>query len=86
MKRFGKAFRATRPGERAQICDDICYLPKAKPEFQAAARFFDLVRDLSAVGFYSTREGMQDLGYIGNVALPKFPEVSAEVRAKLGLT
>ena len=85
MKRFGKAFRATRPGERAQICDDICYLPKAKPEFQAAARFFDLVRDLSAVGFYSTREGMQDLGYIGNVALPKFPEVSAEVRGKLGL-
>jgi len=85
MKRFGKAFRATSSGERTKICDDICYLPNATPEFQAAARFFDLIRDLSAVGFYTTREGMQDLGYIGNVAMPKFPEVSPEIRAKLGL-
>jgi hypothetical protein len=85
MKRFGKSFRATTAAQRTQICDDICYLPKAKPEFQAGARFFDLVRDLTAVGFYTTYEGMRDLGYIGNVALPKFPEVTAEVRAKLGL-
>jgi hypothetical protein len=28
---------------------------------------------------------MQDLGYIGNVALPRFPEVSAEIRARLGV-
>jgi gluconate 2-dehydrogenase gamma chain len=85
MKRFGKPFKVTTSRERTQICDDICFLPKAKPEFQAAARFFDLVRDLSAVGFYTSREGMQDLGYIGNVAMPKFPEVSAEIRGKLGL-
>ena len=85
MKRFGKSFRQTSADQRAQICDDICYLPKARPEFQAAARFFDQVRDLAAVGFYTTLEGMRDLGYIGNVALPKFPEVAPEVRAKLGL-
>jgi gluconate 2-dehydrogenase gamma chain len=85
MKRFGKSFRQSRADQRAQICEDICYLPKARPEFQAAARFFDQVRDLAAVGFYTTLEGMRDLGYIGNVALPKFPEASAEVRTKLGL-
>ncbi|HEV8151103.1 MAG TPA: gluconate 2-dehydrogenase subunit 3 family protein [Gemmatimonadales bacterium] len=85
MKRFGKSFRQATAAQHLQICDEICYLPKAKPEFQAAARFFDLVRDLTAVGFYTTYEGMRDLGYIDNVALPKFPEVSQEIRDKLGL-
>jgi Gluconate 2-dehydrogenase subunit 3 len=84
-KRFGRTFRQATAVERQQICDDICYLPKAQPEHHAGARFFDLVRDLTAVGFYTTYEGMRDLGYIGNVALPKFPEVSAEIREKLGL-
>lgn len=85
MKRFGKTFRYASAEQRTRICDDICYQPKASPEFQAAARFFDQVRDLTAVGFYTTQDGMRDLGYIGNVALPAFPEVSAEVRAKLGV-
>ena len=85
MKRFGKSFAALNQAQRAEICDDICYLPKAKPEFQAAARFFDLVRDLTAVGFYTSNAGMKDLGYIGNAALPKFPEVSNEILAKLQL-
>jgi hypothetical protein len=84
-KRFGRPFVRLTQSEREQICDDICYTTKAKPEFRSAALFFDQVRDLTAVGFYTTREGMQDLGYIGNVALPKFPEVSAEIRAKLGV-
>jgi hypothetical protein len=84
-RRFGRPFvRLTQP-EREQICDDICYTARAKPEFRSAALFFDQVRDLTAVGFYTTREGMQDLGYIGNVALPRFPEVPAEIRARLGV-
>jgi len=85
MKRFGRQFRLLTTTQRTQICDDICYLPNARPEFQSAARFFDLVRDLTAVGFYTSPEGMRDIGYTGNVALPAFPEVSAEVRGRLGV-
>jgi len=85
IRRFGKPFRHAAAAQRTEICDAICYLPDAQPEFQAAARCFDLVRDLTAVGFYTTYEGMKDIGYIGNVALPRFPEVSAEIRQKLGL-
>lgn len=84
-KRFGKAFTRLSAEERTQICDDICYLPKAKPEFQSAARFFDLVRDLTAVGFYTTDAGMRDLQYIGNMALPKFDGPPPEVLKHLGL-
>jgi len=84
-KRFGKRFNRLAEAERAAICDDICYLPKAKPEFQAAARFFDLVRDLTAVGFYTTDAGMRDLRYVGNVALPRWDGPPPEVLKHLGL-
>ena len=84
-KRFGKRFAAAASAQRAQICDDICFVPKAKPEFQAAARFFDQIRDLTASGFYTTDAGMKDLQYIGNVALAKFDGPPPEVLRKLGL-
>ncbi len=85
LERFGRPFHRLGAEERTLICDDICFLPKARPEFQAAARFFDLVRDLTAVGFYTTDAGMRDLQYIGNVVLPKFSEPSPEVLQRLGL-
>jgi gluconate 2-dehydrogenase gamma chain len=84
-KRFGRPFGRLTAAERQQICDDICYLPNARPEFKSAARFFDLVRDLTAVGFYTTDAGMKDLQYIGNMALPKFTGPPAEVLKHLGL-
>jgi gluconate 2-dehydrogenase gamma chain len=84
-ERFGKPFIRLTAAERGQICDDICYLPRAKPEFQAAARFFDLIRDLTAVGFYTTDAGMRDLQYIGNVALPRWDGPPPAVLKHLGL-
>jgi hypothetical protein len=85
-RRFGgRQFAALTIAEKTQICDDICYTPKAKPEFVAAARFFDLMRDLTSSGFYTTDAGMKDLQYIGNVPLAKFEGPPPEVLRKLGL-
>lgn len=84
-KRFGKAFHEITDAQRTAICDDICYAPRAKPEFKQAAKFFDRVRDLTAEGFYTTDEGMKDIGYVGNVALPKFDGPPPEVLKHLGL-
>lgn len=84
--RFGKPFAALSEGEKAQIADDICFASRARPELEAAAQFFDFVRDLTATGFYTTREGMKDLQYIGNMALPRYDGPPAEVLKHLGLT
>ena len=84
-RRFGKGFVELSPEQRGRIAADICYLPRAKPEHREPAQFFDQVRDLTATGFYTTREGMQDLGYVGNVALPRFDAPPAEVLRHLGL-
>jgi len=84
-RRFGQSFAKLTSAQKTQICDDICFLPKAKPEFQAGARFFDLVRDLSATAFYTTDAGMKDLGYVGNVAQPTWEPPPLAVLKHLGL-
>ena len=84
-RRFAKGFARATEAERTHIADDICHEKTAKPEFKAASRCFDLVRDLSASWFYSSDAGIKDLGYIGNVALPKWDGPPPEVLRHLGL-
>ncbi|MBM4186160.1 MAG: gluconate 2-dehydrogenase subunit 3 family protein [Gemmatimonadetes bacterium] len=84
-RRHGKSFASASPAEQAAIADQICYEPRVQPEYLAAARMFDLVRDLTATGFYTTREGMADLRYLGNVPLQKFDGPPPEVLRHLGL-
>jgi hypothetical protein len=83
--RFGKRFHLATNAQRTAICDDICYQPKAKPEHQFAAQFFDTIRDQTATAFYTTPQGWKDLGYIGNVAIPTFEGPNAEIRRQIGL-
>lgn len=85
QKRFGADFAKLADGQKGAICDDICYVPKAKPEFRAGAQFFNRFRNLTAGGYYTTPEGMRDIGYTGNVALDKFEGPPPEVLKKLGL-
>lgn len=84
-KRFSRNFSRLTLAQKTAICDDICFLPKAAPEFQQGARFFDLIRDLSATAFYTTDAGMRDIGYVGNMALPKWDPPPAAVLKHLGL-
>ena len=85
QKRFGNTFADLVLKQKAAICDDICYAPKAKPELRAAAQFFKKFRDLTAGGFYTTPEGTKDIGYVGNVPLATFDGPPPEVLKKLGL-
>ena len=84
-KRFGTLFGELREEQKRAICDDICFVDKAQPGFVKAAKFFSRYRDLTAGGFYTTPQGRQDLGYVGNVALPRFDGPPPEVLRKVGL-
>ncbi len=85
QQRFGKDFAELAKPQQTTIGDDICFVPKAQPRNKAAAEFFAKVRDLTASGFYTTKEGMKDLKYIGNVRLPSFKGPPPEVLAYLKL-
>jgi Gluconate 2-dehydrogenase subunit 3 len=84
-KRFQNDFVNLVARQKNAICDDICFVPKAEPEFLNGAHFFKRFRDLTAGGYYTTPEGMKDIGYIGNVPLDKFEGPPIEVLQKLGL-
>ena len=84
-KRFNKAFAELSEAQRHQICDEICYEPKAKAALKKAAQFFTRFRDLTAGGFYTTPEGMKDIQYLGNLPLTKFEGPPPEVLAYLKL-
>ena len=85
QRRFGRDFSGLIYIQIAAICDDICHVPTAKPELKTAAQFFKRFRDLTAGGFYTTKEGMKDIGYTGNVQLATFEGPPPEVLKKLGL-
>jgi hypothetical protein len=85
QKRFGNGFVNLIARQKNALCDDICYVPNAKPEFRQGAQFFRRFRDLTAGGYYTTPEGMKDIGYVGNVALEKYEGPPPEVLKQLGL-
>lgn len=85
-KRFDKDFAGLTDEQKQAICDDICYAPKAKKEFKDAAKYFSKFRSLTAAGFYTTPQGMTDIGYVGNVALAQFDGPPQEVLDRLGVT
>jgi len=84
-KRFGNRFVNLVARQKNAICDDICLVAKAQPAFARSAQFFKKFRDLTAGGYYTTPEGMKDIGYVGNVPIPTFEGPPPEVLQKLGL-
>jgi hypothetical protein len=85
QKRFGRSFPNLVRAERHAICDDICSVEKAAPEFSAPAIFFARFRDLTAGGYYTTPEGMKDIGYTGNLPQATFDGPAPDVLKRLGL-
>jgi len=65
-RRFAQSFTGITKEQQLNIVDDIAFPAKAKPEMQPGVRFFNLMRDLTASGFYTTEMGWKDIGYVGN--------------------
>lgn len=85
LERFESDFPSLTPEQQREICDPIKYEPDAPDDLKPQARFFDLFRDITSTGFWTTDEGMADLGYIGNVPLPSFDGPPPDVLSALGL-
>ncbi len=84
-KRFGHAFVGLDDAQKHRICDDIYSWKKAERDFEKASALFRTFRNLAMSGFYTTPEGMKDVGYVGNVPLLKFDGPPPEVLAHLKL-
>lgn len=85
QRRFARPFAEAAPAQQHAICDDICFAPKAAPQFAEAATFFARYRDLTAGGFYTTPQGAKDLRFVGNVASASFDGPPPEVLKIVGV-
>jgi len=81
----GKSFLTSTDAQRRQVLDDIAWPAKAKPEHSHGVAFFTRMRDMTAAAFFSSKMGVQDLRYMGNVPMAKWDGCPPEVIAKLGL-
>jgi gluconate 2-dehydrogenase gamma chain len=66
LKRFEKPFTGLGSAQQLEIVDDIAYPNKATLENKPGVSFFNLMRNLTMSGFYTSEIGVKDIGYIGN--------------------
>jgi gluconate 2-dehydrogenase gamma chain len=68
LKRYNKTFVDCSKEQQIELVDQIAYPATAKPEIKQGVAFFDRMRDLTAIGFFTSKMGIEDLGYLGNRA------------------
>jgi len=66
QKVYNTNFIGCSEGDQLSLIDEIAYPSQAKPEMKQGVTFFNLLRDLTATGFYTSEIGLKDLGYAGN--------------------
>lgn len=84
LKRYEKSFVDCSKEQQLQLIDEIAYPTLAKPEMQQGVTFFNRMRSLTASGFFSSKMGMEDVGYMGNRA-NRWEGVPADDIKKYGL-
>src|SRR5206468_2261179 len=84
-ERFGKTFVAATPAEQTAVLDDIAWPKKAKPEMSQGVAFFNMFRDMTASGFWTSKMGITDLNYQGNTFVAEWKGCPPEALQKLGV-
>ena len=67
LKKHEKPFKDCSSQQQIEMVDAIAYPEKAAPELKQGVAFFNLMRNLTATGFYTSEMGVKDLGYAGNM-------------------
>ncbi|WP_316822662.1 gluconate 2-dehydrogenase subunit 3 family protein [Pedobacter gandavensis] len=83
LNRWEKPFKDVSAEQKIEMVDQIAYPKKAKPGMEQGVAFFNLMRNLTASGFYTTEMGVKDIGYVGNVP-NKWEGVPADVLKQYG--
>ena len=62
-------FKAAKEEQQKVLLDQIAYYDPETPEHERPfeVNFFSLVRNLTLTGFYTSKAGIEELGYKGNM-------------------
>lgn len=72
---YGKPYLECTPEQRKETLDRIAYRKNAKgnPALSQGVVFFAFLRNMTCDGFYTSKIGIEDLQYIGNVPRAEWP-------------
>ena len=72
---YGKVFVDCAPEQKKEILDLIAFRKNAKqdPSLSQGVSFFAFLRNMTCDGYYTSKIGIADLGYIGNTSPREFP-------------
>ncbi|HET7899367.1 MAG TPA: gluconate 2-dehydrogenase subunit 3 family protein [Flavisolibacter sp.] len=82
---YGTGFKDSTQEQQIAMVDAIAYPAKAKPQMKQGVAFFNLMRNLTATGFFTSEMGIKDLGYKGN-SPTQWNGVPDEVLKQYGLS
>ena len=73
--RYDNVYLECSPEQRKEVLDLIAYRKHTKdnPSLSQGVAFFAFLRQMTCDGFYTSKIGIADLGYIGNTSLREFP-------------
>jgi hypothetical protein len=71
---FGREFMDCTSEQQNALLEELAYKAKSKPATESGRAFFQLMRDYTVVGYYTTKIGLESLGYPGlRTVWPKMP-------------
>jgi gluconate 2-dehydrogenase gamma chain len=66
LNHYNKTFADASHAQQIEMVTEIAYPKKAKPEMLQGVAFFNRMRDLTATGFFTSKMGIEDVGFAGN--------------------
>lgn len=66
LNRYQKPFKDIATKHQTEMLDLIAYPENVKPGMEQGVAFFNLMRNLTASGFFTSEIGIKDIGYAGN--------------------
>jgi hypothetical protein len=71
-RRHSTTFTAATPEQQTVLLDLIAYRKNDSPQLGPGIHFFNWVRNMTVDAFYTSKVGMEDIGFMGNGAMAEF--------------
>src|SRR3982074_3684007 len=62
---FGREFMDCSPQQQNSLMEELAYKANFKPTTESGRAFFQMMRDYTVVGYYTTEIGLKKIGYTG---------------------
>jgi hypothetical protein len=71
--RHKKSFVGLSNAQQVRLLTEISKIKNPAPHEATQAKFFKAIKDMTIDGFYTSKIGIEELGYVGNTVLDEFP-------------